>query len=226
MPATIRVRGTGRVSVKPDTAEISLELTSRDPDYGRAVDGADGMFDALQKALTGAGLDKEDIRTSSFNVYTEREGYTDPGGQWKERFKGYACSHRILIRFPLDTERLSLTIGAVAESLTDPQMNIRFTAEDKDAALEELLLDCAANARRRAEILCSASGRKLGELLNIDYRFDEAGLYSESDMNVELCAEEAERPMPAMGLKMAAAAGITPRDIRLADSAVFTWQIL
>ncbi len=218
MAATIRVRGTGRVSLKPDTAEISLELVSKNADYGKAAEGAAYMLGALKTALGEAGFDEDDIKTSSFSIYTQMQGFTDADGRYSERFAGYACSHRLMISFPMDAERLALTIDLITQSCADPHLNVRFTVEDKDAAICELLRDCAAQARKKAEVLCAASGAELGELLGIDYQFADAYMYSQTDYCVE-----ANETMPAAGAPRLKNAGISPRDIELTDSAVFTW---
>lgn len=72
------------------------------------------------------------------------------------------------------------------------------------------------NAREKAEILCAASGAKLGELLSIDYNRVELHLYSATDYDVE---------SKCMMLGAADDMDIEPEEIKARDTATFAWEI-
>ena len=53
---TITVRGTGKVSVPPDTIELRLTLEAKDMEYAAAMEKAAGRIEALQGAILAAGI--------------------------------------------------------------------------------------------------------------------------------------------------------------------------
>ena len=73
----------------------------------------------------------------------------------------------------------------------------------------------AENARAKAEVLCAASGAKLGKLLHIRYGRNEAEVCSRT--NVMFACDEAAPRAKGIALR--------PDDIRVSDTATFIWAI-
>lgn len=71
--------------------------------------------------------------------------------------------------------------------------------------------------KRKAEILCDASGAKLGNLIAIDYNWGELDIYSHTRFD---CCEEAMAPMKACSID------IDPEDIDVSDTATFVWELV
>ena len=89
--------------------------------------------------------------------------------------------------------------------------------KDSSAVCGELLKSAVKNAKEKAEILCSASGVKLGELVSIDYNWGEIDLYSDTNYEV------GDRFMA----KAACLSNIDiqPDDIKTSDTATLVWEI-
>ena len=64
-----------------------------------------------------------------------------------------------------------------------------------------------------------ASGSTLGQLLNIDYNWDELNVFSRTSYDVEDCIQ------PLMAMSKCAAPEIEPVDIDVTDTVAFTWEI-
>ena len=98
------------------------------------------------------------------------------------------------------------------------KLSIGFTVKEPSKVNEALLKSAAENAKKKAEILCAASGAKLGELINIDYNWGELNIYSRTNYDMEMDC-----------LKTCAATpyslDIEPDDIDAADTVTFVWQI-
>ena len=193
-----------------------MTLRSLDKNYDKSMRKAADQLDKLQQALESAGFDKKDLKTGNFNVVTEHEGVHDSNGNYKSVFKGYACIHGLRLEFDFDTALLSKALSAISGCLADPQLNIQFTVKDKDAVNEALLCSAAQDAKERAQILCRASGVKLGQLLSISYNWGELNIYSETVYGME-------RKCMAMANDMAM--DINPQDIDVSDNATFVWEI-
>ena len=219
MSKTITVKGTGNVSVRPDYVVISMELESKHEIYDKAMGLAADNIALLTDALVNAGFEKEAIKTTNFNVNSDYDGYRDKDGNYKTVFEGYKVSHRLKIEFEFDSSRLSKALSAIGSCLARPELHIAFTVKDTTPIEEEMLRTAAANARRKAEILCDASGKKLGELLMIDYNWGRINIYSDTCYSLgDACMEDCSM--------MERSIDIEPDDISASDTATFVWEIV
>lgn len=211
---TLTVRGTGTVSVSPDTVTLTLCLEAADTDYGRMTADAEQKLDALRRALVSAGHPESTVKTADFSVNAEYEGYTDEKGNWSNRFSGYKCIHTLKLEFDLDKALLSSTLSAIAESGTEPRIDVNFGVKDKDGVSDGLLHSAVKDASRRASVLADAAGVKLGEIKSIEYDFGGTHFLSETRL-----------AYPQMAMKTD---GISfePRDIQVSDSVTVVWEIL
>lgn len=214
MNRMITVKGTGNVSVKPDLIVISMNLESRHIDYDKTMELAAEAVKDLQDAIQSIGFDKSDLKTTSFTIKTHYESYRDEENNYKSRFDGYICAQGLKLELDFDTAVMSKVLTTIAKAQTDPQLNIQFSIKDKDAVSEELLISATKNAKQKAEILASASGVTLGDLISIDYNWGELYLYSQTNYNVESdCIAESRAP------------DIEPDDIDVRDTVSFVWEI-
>ena len=217
---TVTVKGIGKVSAPVDTVELSFRLWAKDKSYETALEAAAEKVDALERSLEQAGFAKEAYQTSGFHVNTEYESVQDKNGIYQTVFSGYNCSYEQLLRFDFDTIRLGRALAAVADSKAQPELNVSFTVKEPEKLEEALLQSAAENARKRAEVLCRASGVRMGELQRIDYEFGHLNFRSETMMTMEDCA------VPAFGAaKRSMAANLRPKDIELQETAVFVWEM-
>lgn len=215
---TITVKGIGNASVKPDYIVLSLSLDSIAKEYETAMDLASMKISELNKCLEKIGFEKESVKTTDFNVSTDYDSKKDRNGNYYRVFNGYIVRHRLKISFDFDTKILSKTLGAIAGCVAEPELSISFTVKDSSAINEEFLQSAAQNAKKKAEILCAASGVPLGELVNIDYNWGELNIYSRTRY------EMADECMKAC-CEAPTSIDIEPDDVDVNDTVTFVWQI-
>lgn len=213
---TITVKGIGAVSVKPDLIVLRLSMETAEYEYDAAMKAAAEKIDFLNKALEAAGFEKKSAKTADFRVRADYDRLNDGKGNYTSVFMGYKCRHELKIEFDFDTKRLAKALSEISECIAKPEISIDFTVKDSSAVSGELLKAAAKNAREKAEILCAASGAKLGELLSIDYNRVELHLYSATDYDVE-----GKCMMPGAADDM----DIEPEEIKARDTATFAWEI-
>jgi len=218
MPRTITVKGMGRVTTAPDYVVISMSLEAHEQDYEATMELAAKKIEQLNASLEEIGFEKKSVKTTNFNVRTDYERVKDRSGNYKSVFNGYICSHRLKVEFDFDTKRLAQTLYAISRCLAQPELSISFTVKDPSAVNKELLRSATINAKEKAQILCEASGVELGQLLTIDYNWDELNIVSHTDYMLE----EKCMAMPVGGL---ADMDIEPDDIDVSDTATFVWEI-
>ena len=218
MARTITVKGIGRASAKPDLVVLSMTLEAKHKDYQTAMDMAGEHIQHLNDTLTAIGFEKSSVKTTNFNVRTDYDRVKDRYGNYESVFKGYEVTHYLKLSFDFDMARLSQALSAIAGCLAHPQLSIAFTVKDATAINEDMLRSATVNARRKAEILCEASGVKLGNLVSIDYNWGELDIYSNTRFD---CCEESMAPM-----MKASCIDIDPEDIDVSDTATFIWEIV
>lgn len=215
---TITVKGTGSVTVRPDYVVLSMALETKNLDYESAMREAADRIEQINKSLSSIGFEKESVKTTDFNVRTDYESKKDRNGNYYQVFNGYVVNHRLKIAFDFDTKLLSRVLGAVASCVAEPELSISFTVKEPSAVNEAILKSAAENAKRKAEILCAASGTKLGELVKIDYNWGELNIYSRTDYDMESDCLKACALAPY-------SLDIEPDDIAATDTVTFVWQI-
>lgn len=213
---TITVKGIGAVSVKPDLIVLRLSMETAEYEYDAAMKAAAEKIDFLNKALEAAGFEKKSAKTADFRVRADYDRRNDGKGNYTSVFMGYKCRHELKIEFDFDTKRLAKALSEISKCIAKPEISIDFTVKDSSAVSGELLKAAVKNAREKAEILCAASGAKLGELLSIDYNWGELHLYSATDYDVE---------GKCMMLSAADDMDIEPEEIKARDTATFEWAI-
>lgn len=209
----ITVKGIGSLKASADCVELSMSLSMLRKDYSEGYEEFTYHLERLQKFVCSAGFGKKDIKTKRISITTEYESVKQ-NGVYKDVFKGYDFSTELKVTFDFDSKLLGEVLKAIASSGTNPKTRVIFTVRDKEAAKNKLLENAAKDARTKAEILCAASGVKLGRLMSIHYNWDELEIFSHTDytLNSELSVGSAE-------------IDFTPDDIDLEDNASFVWEI-
>ncbi len=215
MEKSITVRGVGKVSVKPDTAILTLALSALDKKYDAAMALAEKQLDAVCESFVKAGFGKDEVKTVDFHVVAEKKNVPDMKGNYSTVFVGYRCSHTLKLTFDLNAEKLGKAIAAATACTASPELSVAFTVKDKSSVSAEVLEAAAKSAREKASVLTAASGVRLGELVKIDYNFAELDVQSPT----RFLAYNADSGVTMRSMN------IEPDDINVSDSVAFTWTI-
>jgi len=210
----ITVKGIGTLKIPVDFIEVEFELRELNKDYEQGYSIFENSIYDLQKIITSLGFDKENLKTSEVDVKPEYDSIKK-NGNYVQIFKGYIFDCELKLRFDLDSKKLAELLKAVSKSKAKPRIDIEFTVKDKEAVKKSLLAASAKDAREKADILCNAMGVKLGNLLTINYNWEEVRIYSPTRLSQhqELCCCGA------------APIDFTPDDIDVTDDASFVWEI-
>ena len=215
MARTITVKGTAEVSAKPDYIVLSMILKSHHMDYDKAMEMAAKHIRQLNQALEGTGFEKGSLKTTNFNVRTDYDQEKDQYGNYRSVFNGYDVNHNLKLAFDFSMDMLSRALSAIAGCPSHPQLSVSFTVKDASAINEEMLRSAAASAKRKAEILCDASGVTMGDLLAISCDWGELEITSRTRFD---CYESGRMMSEEM-------VDIEPDDIEMSDTATFVWEI-
>lgn len=177
MERTIRVKGTGSISVRPDTTRMRITLNEVLSSYEKAVEESTKKKKALTKKLEPLGFAGSDLKTLDFRIDPEYESYQEKGC-WYQKLIGYRYLHEMKLEFPVDNALLGKLFYALAHCQGEPEFRIQYTIADPEPVKNQLLAKAVADAKAKASILAGAAGVQLKDLLTIDYSWGEIELVS------------------------------------------------
>lgn len=163
---TVVVRGEGEVRATPDMATIGLgaEHTAPTPKEAQAVVAR--VMTAVQQRLVAAGVPKEAIRTTAYDVQARIDWVNG-----KQVPRGYLARHAVDVRVDDIAKVGELLELAIAAGGTSVQ-GVRFDLKQRDALEREALTKAVADARARAEAAAAGAGSTVAGIV----RIEEAGV--------------------------------------------------
>ena len=214
MERVITVEATGYAEVKPDLTIVTLGLKTLLPIYEESIKLAAKRYESIVEAITRCGLTAEDVKTSHYDIHAKYHS-KEYRGENKDVFDGWQCSQDLKVEFPLNMDLLGKILTGICKSGVECKMQVKFAVEKSEEVQSVLLESAAKNAMRKAEILCNSAGGKLGQLIKIDYDWD-----NEDNYRIGTCCEGDSGPaMDWMSLE------ITPENIKAESTITFVWAI-
>jgi hypothetical protein len=162
MDRLITVSASGYVTAEPDQARLSTGVTS-EADTAKAALAANSEL--MQKVIAGlkeSGVDAKDIQTGNFSVeprYTQGKSTTPT-------IDGYRVTNQveILVR---DLKSLGGLLDKLVTLGANQMHGLTFEVSKAETLKDDARKEAVANARRRAELLATAAGASVGEVVTI-----------------------------------------------------------
>lgn len=214
MERTIRVKGKGKISVKPDTIKIMIKAEGLRWNYDETIEQSTQDTRILRDALKNAGLDPKDLKTTYFSIDSKYKSYHDKNNDYKEKFVGYEYEHRTYIEFENDNKILGKVLYELAHCDVKVKFEINQTVKDKEKVKNDLLEKAVEDSTTKAKVLAKASGVKLKEILNIEYSWGEIEIYSSPMDDWMVCEAASTYDID-----------IEADDIDVQDTVTITWII-
>ncbi|MEQ1559772.1 MAG: SIMPL domain-containing protein [Methyloglobulus sp.] len=161
-PPSIRVNGTGKISTKPDKADLALsvEVHARTADAAR--NQAAAAMDTLIRSLINSHVAEKDIQTRSISLYPN---YSPDAGN---KIIGYQLTNQVAVCVR-DVEKAGDIIDSAvkASGNTTRIEGITYGIENPENALTEARKKAYANAKSKAEQYAKLANLTLGAPLYI-----------------------------------------------------------
>ncbi len=162
-PPSIAVTGTGQISARPDTAEISVGVLTEAPTASRALEMNNKNMERLLAVLVAHQVPDKDVQTQSFSV-SPRYRYDKSSST--RSIDGYQVLNRVRV-----TVRRLDKLGGVLDELVTQGANavnsIAFSVDNSTALLDQARRQAMADAHRKALLYAGEAGRDLGPVLSI-----------------------------------------------------------
>ena len=221
MERIVKVTGKGKLLLKPDTIRLLIDLVDQDKEYDETIRKSTEHSLEVREAFTNFGFDRTDLKTLSFRVDTEYESYQDKKDKsWKQRFIGYKAVHTLKIEFPTEKEVLGKVLYMIARLSGKPEFHVEYTVQDVAKAKNDLLREAVRDSRNKAEILTEAAGVQLGEILSIDYSWEQIDFVTRPMSRLaepEMAYDSAMEECYDMDVE--------PDDISVEDTVTVVWSI-
>jgi uncharacterized protein YggE len=157
---TFSVTGTGKSSQKPDSATVTVGVTSNGQTVEDTQSKMNTAINKVSQAIKAVGIDPADIQTANYNV---NPNYVFTGG--KQGTDGYNASTNLTIKIK-DVDNVNKVIDAATQNGATQVGGVDFKVADESKAQNEARAAAVADAKKKAQDAASIAGFKLGRVLN------------------------------------------------------------
>jgi uncharacterized protein YggE len=160
---SLTVTGEGQVAAVPDMAMVRVGVTTDAGTAAEALSRNNAAMAAVLARLTEEGVGERDLQTSTLDLGPRFEHRADGTSE----VVGYTARNVLSVRVT-DLDRLGGILDAVAADGANTFEGLSFGMTDPQPQNDEALGLAVADARRKADLLATAAGITLGEVLVID----------------------------------------------------------
>ena len=162
-PGTISVDGTGTVLVTPDTASITVGVSTSSTTLADAQSQATTQMTAIINELKAQGIDEKDIQTSNYsvNIVQNYDNKGNPG-----EITGFQVSNQVTVTVR-NLDKVGTILDAVVAKGANTIYGINFFVADPSQAQAQARKLAVQNAIDQAKELADAAGVKVGRILSI-----------------------------------------------------------
>jgi uncharacterized protein len=157
----IWVTGEGKVTIKPDIANISLGVSSQEASVADAMAKTKNAMSKVVAVIKANNIQDKDIQTQQYNI---SPAYTYNPQTGNQTISGYQVTNIVNVKLR-DTSSASTVISAVAEAGGDLTRidSVTFTVEDPTQYYKEARQKAIEDADHKAQKLASLYGITLGK---------------------------------------------------------------
>jgi uncharacterized protein YggE len=161
-PRQVTVVGEGKVDGTPDTLTISLSIAATAPDAIGASNQTSSRANGVTDALTGQGIDRKDISTTTVTLQPQY------GGSDNTTVVGYQSSNSINVKVR-KIESGPQVLGAITTAGGDATRinSVTYSIEDDSQLVKDARGRAFDDAKNRAQQYAQLSGLDLGKVLSI-----------------------------------------------------------
>lgn len=160
--SAITVTGTGTAYGAPDLAVVEVGVSVYGADVRSALTEADQLMAAVRDAVIAVGVEANDLRTTSLNVWRDERTNQD-GDVVVDRYQ-ISHSYQVQVR---DVDLVGEVLAAAVDAGANAIGGISFTIADPQALAAEARALAMADAAAKAEQLANLAGASLGPVTTI-----------------------------------------------------------
>ncbi|MDP1624778.1 MAG: SIMPL domain-containing protein [bacterium] len=165
---TIVVTGKGEVIATPDIANFSFTVSEEGSNVAVAQKKATDKMNAILAYIEDQGVDKKDIKTSSYSIY--------PRYEWRnatmyvsgtQYLAAYVVSQSVEVKVR-DLEKAGTLLSGIGEYGATNVSGLNFTVDAQDELTRDARADAIKDAREQAKVLADSLGVRLGRIVSFN----------------------------------------------------------
>jgi hypothetical protein len=158
-PQGLSVSGEGRASAAPDTALLSIGVSTKEMTVAEASSKVQAAMARLLDSLKGDGIAEKDIQTSQFSINPEYDYQYN-----QQKLTGYRVTHTLRVKVR-DIDQAGKVIDDGVEAAGDLVQvgSISLTIDDTTALRSQAREQAMADAAVKAQELARLAGVELGK---------------------------------------------------------------
>lgn len=159
----IVVTGEGKVTVKPDIAQITLGVEETNPSASAAQQAAASQMDSVVSQLKQQGIADKDIQTVRYDLTPEYD-YSNNGSP---KLKDYKATNLVAVTVH-DISKVGPAVDAVSGAGATRIQGISFSVSDPTAATTQGRDEAMKNAKAKADQMAKDAGVSVGAPILIE----------------------------------------------------------
>lgn len=173
----VTVTGEAKTEQKTQIATYTAGVGSVNINKDVAVKEVNDTIAEIVTSVEKFGVAKEDIKTQNLSIYQDQESYWDAEGQTQRNRAGqWRVNNTIEIKLR-DITRAGEFADLLASGGATNVWGPNFSLDDTKETEMGLLHNAVEDARKKAEALALASGKKLGEIIDVSEGSISTGVY-------------------------------------------------
>lgn len=161
---TLRVSGSATLSLAADSASLYIGANTTGESVVKAQQENSATMEKVLKAILDAGIAKQDVITNGYDVSVINNDY-GPGGM--EGKTGYYVSSVLYVTVK-DLGVLAKVVDMAAQAGANSIYGLQFSNTHNEEANARAMQLAVEQAKRNAEVLAAAAGKKLGDVISMD----------------------------------------------------------
>ncbi len=146
----ISVEGNSKFEVKPDYAQVQIEVVTEFVDLNEAQRENSVKMNQVIQALLALNINRDDIQTAFFNVFP-RYDYVEG----KQVFRGYEVTNAISVKVQ-EINQIGIIIDAATKNGANRISGLEFKLENDALYYQKALQLALQNAHEKANAIASA----------------------------------------------------------------------
>ncbi len=162
----ISISGESSGAAAPDLATVSVGVVTEAKTAQEALAQNAARMTAVFEALTAAGIEDKDIRTSRFNLRPLYDEVRISSNALKRELSGYEAANGISVRLR-DVSKVGPTLDLLVGAGANHSAGVSFSVRDREEVLKQARREAALNARAKAQEYAKIFGVTLGALTRV-----------------------------------------------------------
>ena len=166
---TVKVLGQGSIKFTPDVTRVTVEVDALHETYQEAFDAGALNTNHIKDILAECGLDRELAKTSRFDVSKHHVNKKVDKGEWQWVVRGYKIKQTFTIELEMGCSQLTSLLDQIGREMAGVEIELGFAVSDIESARLKVIEAAVKDAQRKAEVMATALGKKLGDVSSVRY---------------------------------------------------------